>query len=507
MKILAGIVVFIFYAALCGAQPLPPPAAAPIGGSASEQGAPSATNLPPPAPPKDPAQCVIARFSFENTVQPDIGGGATIPVTFARESAAYLEGAPVAEGAPRFVEGRSGRAILLESAYENMFSIGLSCAEDATSFRPLPGAELALSSERPWQGKTALSVTTKGENAEEGFCAEVRVEKALYTKESSPAIAPAFYLASLYLKGRGNIKITLKDVESGECGETVYAELSDNWQRFSCSFAYAFKRVNIGANHETDWKKSLPPEAGLDARLQLICATVDSQKLDFLADGLQLEQRYAAGRNAELSPHSWVMGAFRAAHEQMTIDIRNDYFNSWKKSGSIAFWFKPMWDARDGGAELILQIATNQLVLSHRGQKIVFAPAGVSFTPYDWKNNWHYFVLAWNETGERMLYVDGMDYPNPAGETRLMKKPEFVVAGDFFKNLSPNGAIDELIFYNIALNSEQARSLAAAEPAPDRLAPVPAPAAAPLPASGPPAVSNAPPPAAAGQDESEEEEE
>lgn len=451
--------------AASGAAPV---SAAPQGSAGATDAVMSASGetIAPPAPVKDPAKCVIAHFGFDGNLQPDVGGGATIPVTFKRESAAYLEGAPVSENSPRFVEGRFGRAVLLESAYANLFSIAQAGAAEAAAFIPVQGAVLSISSDQPWQGKDALAVATKGENSEEGFSVEAPVEKALYTKESAPAIAPAFYLASLYLKGQGNIKLTLKDVESGACGEPVYVELADNWQRFSCGFGYSFNCINIGANHEADWKNSIPAGTNINAHLQLICTTVDSQKLSFFADGLQLEKKFAAsGRNVELSPHSWVLGAFQTVQEQLAIDVKNDYFNTWKKTGSIAFWFKPLWDARDGSGEIILQIAKNQLNLFHDSKKIILSPAGVSFTPYDWKNNWHHMVVTWNEAGERTLYVDGMDYPNTSGEIRPIKDPDSIMTGDFTKNMSPNGAFDELAFYNITLNSEQARALAAAEPA------------------------------------------
>jgi len=476
MKFFAGIFI-LFYAFACGAQTVKPTADVAEDEEETEQATSTASvAAQAPAPVKDPAKCVIARLSFDSNLQPDVGGGATIPVTFKRLSASYLEGVPVTENLPRFVEGRSGRAVLIESAYANLFSIGQACAGEIGAFKPLQGAMLSISSDpgfakgyaeasQPWQGKEALAVATKGETNEEGFSVEAPVEKAFYTKEYA-AIVPASYLASLHLKGQGNIKLTLKDVESGASSEPVYVDLPANWQRFSCVFGYSFNRINIGANHEADWKNSLPPGANIAAHLQLVCTTVDSQKLNFFADGLQLEQRNAdSGKNAELSPHSWIFGAFQTTQEQLMIDVQNDYFNTWKKTGSIAFWFKPMWEARDSSNEIILQIAKNQLLLSHERQKMIFAPAGVSLTPYDWKNNWHHVVVTWNQAGERALYIDGMDYPNAAGELRPIKNPESIMAGDFTRNLSPNGALDELTLYNITLNSEQAKALATADPA------------------------------------------
>ncbi|MFC1453891.1 LamG-like jellyroll fold domain-containing protein [Verrucomicrobiota bacterium] len=461
-----------------------PPAAAALNETAQTSSTPSApvqsdnvstgtsetasteTNAPPPPPPpdKDPSKYVVARFRFDGNFQPDVGGS-TIPVTFSRSSASYLDGVPVNENSPRFVEGPFGKAVLIESAFANFFSIGQSSASTTSEFKPVQGAILSLSADKPWHGKEALAVETIGENNEEGFSAETQVEKAFYAKENA-SIMPAYYLASLYLKGQGNVKIVLKDIESGTASEPVYIDLPENWQRFSCLFAYPFRRIRVGANHETDWRKKLPAGTNISSHLQLICTTLDSQKMKFFADGLQLEQRYAfSSRDAELSPHTWVLGAFKTKQEKLMIDVKNDYFNTWKKTGSIAFWFKPLWEAHDNSNEIILQLAKNQLLLSHDKQKIIFAPAGVSFTPYEWKNNWHHIVVTWNEAGKRSLYIDGMEYPNTKGQMQPLKEPNSIMAGDFTKNLSPNGALDELSLYNITLNPEHAKRLASAEAA------------------------------------------
>lgn len=490
-----------------------PSAAAPAAetqaaGTASAASAPAEE---PPAPPaKDPAKCVVARFSFDGTLQPDVGG-ATIPVVFNRISSSYLDGLPVNDSAPRFAEGRFGKALMLEAAFGNLFSIGQSTAAEAGGFKPVQGATLSISADKPWQGKEALAVETRGETAEEGFSAEALVEKGFYTKESG-AIVPAYYVASLYLKGQGNLKLVLKDVESGTASEPVYIDLQPDWQRFSCLFEYPFRRINIGPKHEADWRNSLPAGTNINAHLQLLCTTVDSLKMNFYADGLQLEQRNAfATRSPELSAHTWVLGALNVTHEQLAIDVRNEYFKAWKKAGSIAFWFKPLWEARDNSLENILELSKNELMLSHDKQKLIFAPAGVAFTPSEWKNNWHHIVLTWNEAGERALYVDGMDYPNTDGQALPMKAPETIAAGDPARNLSPNGALDELVLYNITLNPDQAKALCASEPAP--AAAPSAPAAAPQPsapeaaATGQPAAPAAAPAQAPAPAKDEEEEE
>jgi hypothetical protein len=489
-------------------QPAAPVSATPAQESApvspaagAETTADSSAPTPPP-PPKDPAQCLLARFTFDNSIQPDIGSRATIPTVFKRASTGCLDGAPFAENAPRFTEGRFGKALILEAGFENMFSAAQAAGADASAFMPLQNAVLAAVADKTWEGKECLSVTTPGANAEEGFAVEAAVEKAFYAKEAA-AIVPAYYTASFYLKGQGNLKISLKDMESGTNSEPVYVDLPATWQRFQCTFGYQFKRINLAPEKEAEWRQSVTNN--IAAKLQLICTTVDAAKMNFFADGFQLEKRNLVGGNPELSPHTWIPGGSKTALEQFAIDIKSGYFNTFKTNGTIAFWFKPLWESRDGSQECIMQIATNQLVLSHDVNKIMLIPAGAAFTPYDWKNNWHHIAITWSEAGERVLYVDGSDYPNTSGEFRLLKNPELLAAGDFKKCLAPNGAIDELTLYNAALTADQAKALASAEPA---ALPAPAPAAPEAPAIAPsPAPAASSPAVGAKQPVKEESEE
>lgn len=501
MKSMTSGMMIVLLAWMAGAQNAPTPApAAPVAPVVAPVIAPSIAPIPPSpaaaaprddaaassgtvapageagvaaaAPARDPAKCIIAHFNFDNNLQSDSSIGARIPVTFKRISSAYADGCAVNENAPRYVEGKFGKALLLESAYANLFSSAQAGAGEVAAFTPLQNAALSITAELPWQGKEALAVATKGENAEEGFSVQAAVEKAFYSKESvtgPPAIVPACYVASLYLKGQGNVKIALKDAATGESSEPVYVDLPSDWQRFSCVFKYKFTRINIGDKKDDNWKQSMPTGTVLEAKLDLICTTVDSAKLNFFADGLQLEQRQLVSeKSREMSPHSWCPGAFKTAQDQFSISLRETFFKDWKKNGSLACWFKPNWEARDGSAELIFHIAKNQLFLVHAAHQIKFYPAGTAFTPSDLKNSWHHLVMTWSETGERVFYVDGMEYPNANGELKPLVAAESVIAGDFAKNLSPNAAIDELTLYDTKLTSEQAQALATAEPPPSQ---------------------------------------
>ena len=466
------------------------PKAAPVAGGAAMLPASNAVETAAPhVPAQDPAKCIITRFSFDGNLQSSAGNGA-VEATFKRPSTSFLNGAPVTENSPRFVEGRFGNALLLESGYANLFSAAQSSAAEAGAFYSLQGTTISISPDRPWQGKECLAISTAGTQADEGFNIEVAAEKAFYAKEDvnkPPAIVPAYYVASLYLRGDGNLKIFLKDSSGNEQGETVYAALSPEWQRFSCVFRCKFPRLNIGDKRDENWRSALPAGTNIDCKLQFVCATVDNQKLNFFADGFQLEKRHlASGSSTEISPHTWMPGASQAVRETLSINVREASLSALKKCGAIAFWFKPSWEAREGSAELILQIPTNQCVLAHNDNKIALSPAGTTFAPSDWKNNWHHLAITWNETGERILYVDGLDYANAAGQALPLKNPECIILGDLTKNLAPNGAIDELTLYNAALNLDQIKQLSSAEARPvQTAAPAVSAAAAPPPASAP----------------------
>jgi hypothetical protein len=100
----------------------------------------------------------------------------------------------------------------------------------------------------------------------------------------------------------------------------------------------------------------------------------------------------------------------------------------------------------------------NQMMLAHSSSKISFSPAGVSFTPSDWKGSWHHIAMTWNKGGERFLYIDGMEYHDTSGKTAPVTEPQSLLAGDFIRNLAPNGAIDDLILYSAQLTAEQLKN-------------------------------------------------
>lgn len=416
-----------------------------------------------PKPPEDPVKNLIARFPFDTGFAPDTTtSGLGIPVTFQRDSPASLDGQELAPHKPRLVAGKFGKGLLLESAHVNLYSPSQASAEEASMFQALNGAALTATADKPFEGKQALAVTTKGEAGKEGAALELKVEKALYNGAS---IVPACYVASVYLKGQGSLKLYLKDLDSDKAGEIVYVDLGNEWKRFACAFRYAFPAKGIGPKHEADWKTLLPPGTNIEVRLQLAIVSTDSSQTAFYADGLQLEQLALAdaGTGTGPSPHAWMPGGQTLAGEMMKIETKDDFFGRWRRNGTISFWFLPNWDARDGTQDVIFQVATNLMVLRHANGKLNLAPAGTAFTPSDFQNTWHHIVATWNEEGHWVLYVDGLDYPNDEMMNRPLTSAATLIFGSAAPNIAPNGVIDDLMLFQITLTPEQVKALYAGD--------------------------------------------
>lgn len=429
----------------------------------------TATNEAPPnqTVPDDIRTNIIARFPFDVNECSDHTSGLAIPVMFKRDSTAYVEGQQVEINAPRLVAGKFGKGILLEESHANLLSRNQAGIEGDTSgeFIPLKNATLSLTTNEQWQGQQSLKVETSGEAGEEGVALEGQVEKAQY---NGKAIVPAYYVASVYLKGEGNLMLFLKTPDETISNEPVYVDLGMNeWTRFFCTYAATFPAKNIGPKHEADWQSLLPADIHSPVKIQFQCVTIDKQEMTFYADGFQVEQRLLpfAGQGPELSPHSWTPGKTTTAQDEFSFSTKGDLFTSWKQSGTISFWFKPYWGARDGTKELMLYMGPNALYLRHANAKIRFLPAGVTFTPYDWKDNWHHIAVTWTEEGKRVLYVDGYDYVNAHGELKpLPPTTDFMTLSYSGNGTSPNGIMDELLLFNSVLNTDQIKEIASYDP-------------------------------------------
>jgi len=99
------------------------------------------------------------------------------------------------------------------------------------------------------------------------------------------------------------------------------------------------------------------------------------------------------------------------------------------------------------------------MTLQHVNGKLHLAPAGAAFTPSDWQNAWHHIAITWNAEGQWVLYVDGMDYTGDDILRRPMTAAVALICGGAVPPTAPNGIIDDLMLFQIALASEQVQAL------------------------------------------------
>lgn len=426
--------------------------------------------------PDDLLAGIIARFPFDTNECSDAAAGLAVPVTFKRKSAGYADGRPVPANRPRLVKGQFGNGLLLEDAHGNLLSRNQASAEGTTtsSFLCLKGTAIAFVTNEAWQGRQSLEVATPGLDGEEGVAIEFAAEKALYDGQE---IAPAHYVASVYLKGSGALLLSLKEPGAGTEADVITLA-PEKWQRFFCVYHSAFAAMPIGPGHEADWKTFLSEKTPPDVKLVFECSTVDRNKTIFYADGFQVEQRHLpfAVQGAGLSPRSWTPGGSTAAQDEFFFSTQGPAAAEWKQAGSVSFWFKPNWDALDGTEELLLYLGPSVLHLRHLQAKLVFHPAGVEFSPHHWNDAWHHLAVTWNEEGRRTLYVDGYDYANPREAEPIPAATDLLALSAAGDGHSPNGIIDELILFRGELSLEQIKSIAvppppAPQPAPTNDAP------------------------------------
>jgi len=458
------------------AAPEQAPQAAEVERAAAAEPAPAAGAEAVPAepqPPEDPAGQLLARFSFDAGMTPDgAESGPGLAAAFRRASPVAHDGAALAIDAPRFTDGRAGKGLLLESAGANLFSPAQAGADDLSQFQALNGASLSLVSDQAWEGERCLSISVPGEAEGEGVSVEAPADKALYDGRSAVA---AHYVASVYLKGQGSLMLTLQDAAGGEPGEAAYLDLSDEWQRVCCVYAFAFPSCALGAGREADWKTKLPTNSpALGARLRLVIATSGSGAAVFQADGFQLEAHpMPYPRGSGPAPRRWIPGGASRAGETLRLDLASDFFRRWREAGSLSFWFRPNWDARDGTRETVFEVCTNLMVLQHVGGKLHLARAGAAFTPSEWQGVWRHIAVTWDADGQWVLYLDGLDYPNEALLQQPLKAATAVVFGGADGVTSANGVLDDLMLFACPLTADQVRDLAGGRLLPPAGAPAP----------------------------------
>ncbi len=398
---------------------------------------------------------LMTLFRFDESIEPEHIAGFGAPVTFERQTAGFVEGRESAPHAPRFVEGKFGKGILLEEQHMNVLSANQADVEKGVEgFSAQGGSSLSAATDHKWQGSQSLKVITPGNDIEEGVVITAQVERGWYNGLN---IVPSVFVASLYARGEGCLQLLLKDADGEQVGDPLFFCLSDEWQRFSCTFRYQFDQVSIGGNHGAEWRKQAPEGMALESELQIVLVTTDKQKAAVNVDGLALERRNPASsaRGASISPLTWIPGGMDSAQEMLKISTSNDFFTNWRKTGTISFWFKPGWSPKDGTRETILHLGPAANYMDHISGRIRLSNSDITFVPFDWENRWHHIALTWDTEDNYRLHVDGFEYISG----RPFDNKTLFLA--FFTGDSTlNGVLDDLALFQTALTQEQVRAMA-----------------------------------------------
>ncbi len=411
---------------------------------------------PPETAEKAPAGTgLITLFRFDDSIEPEHIAGFGAPLTFERQTAGIVDGNELAPHAPRFVESKFGKGILIEEQHANVLAPNQADAEkDVDGFLAQAGSSLSAATDQKWQGSQSLQIATPGNDVEEGVLVSAQVERGWYNGVN---IVPSVYVASLYARGKGCLQLLLKDADGEQAGDPLFFCLSDEWQRFSCTFRYQFDQINIGRNHGAEWRKHAPEGMALESDLHLVLMTTDKQQITFNIDGLLIERRNPASsaRGASISPLTWIPGGMNSAQEMLKICTSNDFFTNWRKTGTISFWFKPGWSPKDGTRETILQMGPAAHYLDHTSGRIRLSNSNITFVPFEWENQWHHIALTWDTEDNYILYVDGFEY---VSDRPFDNKTLFLAF--FVGDSTMNGVLDELALFQTALTQEQVRAMA-----------------------------------------------
>lgn len=246
--------------------------------------------------PNDSAQLSDGAPTFTKLTPANFKWGGLLfsAATFVRSSPAYnSDGSQVLAGWPRFQVGKFGQGVMVEEGTTNLLTQNQATVETDTTGFAINGSGVTLSRDTTtsWQGNASLKAVCDG--------------TALYQGPSITAnvISGNTYTFSVYLKGSGNVVITLNGLALTSVGTDVIA-LTNAWTRYS-----------------------ITATATSSGQLNMIVHTNSTpQSITFYADGLQLEQRAYAT--------SFVDGT--RAGETLTIPTAGVLSTT---EGTVEFWF------------------------------------------------------------------------------------------------------------------------------------------------------------------------
>jgi hypothetical protein len=379
-------------------------------------------------------------LSLDGHLQAFSPSGIEHQARFIRSSRAYLPDLSCNEKhEPRFVPGRFGQGVIVESVGHNRFPSRIASLKSAPAgFLPIQGAILGRSPGLKGNGALEIRATAAGS----GF-------------QTEPVTVPLsqHQTFSFYVTGTEGQELELSAVIDGKQQPlgTVRRTLAAGWQR-------------IWLDYRTTDQRDPPYEAQMRESPPLQFRVTAARPGRLLVDALMLEAH--TGYSGRRSLSSWMDGDRTREGDILSMPAPD------AQKGSMAFWFRPLgsvsWrvlvccdDALrwDWSPDLRLDLHDNrrlELVLSGRvvASKTLRAPLA--------ETEWRHVVLTWDGRQVR-VYLDGtqMLYVGNAPPRAQMGR---ITLGGVATNGSPatraDAVFDEFAQWARPLSGDEARRLA-----------------------------------------------
>ncbi|MCM8804663.1 MAG: hypothetical protein NC833_05375 [Candidatus Omnitrophica bacterium] len=352
---------------------------------------------------------------------------------------------------PRYVEGKIGKGLFLESGWygvferssENLIPLISSKAENfEDGFGIIGSADFKIH-----RGQKALV----SENLVKIICKDGNYGIEIKTFEI-PVITR--YIFSVYLKGeRGEekIKLVIEDLTNQITEEKEFV-LKKDWYRYFIILPYD----SVSKNYKGKELKS-------PAKIKL--KILSTEEGSFYFDALMFEP--PGGYSARFSPSTWIEGGEKRYSEVFQIPFETYTFNI--KEGSISFWAK-YGDGKLIRTFLYIGFGWNKVISLSEYQSNVlnFYVFGENYKEkLPEPNIWHFFVISWKDN-KFSLYIDGIKKTELTVEKEInqdiFKEQLFILPGNchsgFFAGRTHiNGIIDEFYIFNKSLEKDEIEQL------------------------------------------------
>lgn len=359
----------------------------------------------------------VAPFDGNLSTQPSVA------TKFKRESPAS-DSTPANQ--PQFVDGLFGKAIYIGSQARNLLSSPQSEGHLVNGAFKALGNAVLTQGKNGWKSGESVSVRTNS-----GPLSGVMTTPISLTNESGSSAA---YAASLYLRGKGSVRVFVENLDHHITYEPQYINLNSKWQRVVCPF----------------------PLAAPSSKVVIKCVAGSDKAVDFDVDALQIEQSIG---DAIGWASPWIPGGVERKADSLQMTFPPNFP---VKEGTIWFWFRPSWTGIRGNTQRIfLDHTTSQLQLLFEANNPVTylglnakgqpALAGVNWAlnkKRAWPaNTWHLWAATWKD-GAVSCYLDGQLMSRLEGPIHL-KDPSgqtFSLGGDRQNRTSrkADAAIDQL---------------------------------------------------------------